>query len=114
MLRLTEDQLNAPRTERLRQIWRSRATHEGLAPEAAQGLEEPTVAWLVRHRIEMPENIDFVMVASARTNGAFLSAPPVKLLMAQCGGEYEVAVSALRNQTAARAASQSASRGASA
>lgn len=103
MFRLSDEQIEAPRANWLLAVWRDRAAREGLGRGRIDALADPVVQWLMTYRIEQPENVEFVMIASARSDGSFLTAEPIQRAMELSFGENELVVSAVRRETAARA-----------
>ncbi|WP_227272631.1 hypothetical protein [Roseobacter weihaiensis] len=103
MVTLSKDQIEAPRANRLLAVWRDRAARQGLDETRIDALADPVVQWLMTHRIEQPENVEFVMIAAARSNGAFLTAAPIQKAMQLSFGEDDLVVSAIRRETAAQA-----------
>lgn len=77
-----------------------------LDPSLSDALAEPVVAWLLQYGIETPRNVEFVMNAAALSQGAFLTAPPILEALRLSGGEYDLVMSAIRRETAARAEQQ--------
>ena len=64
-------------------------------------MEQHVVRWIVEHNIENAENVDFVMIATARSDGSFLTAESVVEAMRLADGEGELAVSAIRREAMA-------------
>ena len=102
MFKLSRKQIDAPRANRLLAVWHDHAAREGLSESQRDTLAEPVVQWLMAHHIEHPENLDFVMIASARSDGAFLTAEPIKEALEVSFGEDELVISAIRREVAAQ------------
>ncbi|GFE49742.1 hypothetical protein So717_14950 [Roseobacter cerasinus] len=100
MLRFSNAQIEAARVGSLQALWQHRATREGLSQKRSAELENDIVNWIIQHSIERPENVDFIMIASARSDGAFLEADPIKAAMDHARGEYEIVISAIRREAA--------------
>ena len=74
----------------------------GMSLDRSATLEDQVVRWIVEHDIEQPANIDFILIASACSDGAFLTAEPVEAAMRHADGEHELVVSAIRREAAAQ------------
>lgn len=105
-VKFKKEQMDAPRSGRLLSMWRDRASLDQLDAARRDALAEPVVLWLLHHSIEETRNVEFVMTATAQSQGAFLTAPPILEAMRLSGGEYELAVSAIRRETAAQVEQQ--------
>lgn len=95
--------MQAGRRPRLLPLWHEIATREELPAQQRDALADPVSQWLMTYQIEQPKNVEFVMVATAHSQGAFLTSEPILNAMQLSGGEYEMVISAIRRETAAQA-----------
>lgn len=98
MFRISKAHMDMARIRPLRNLWRHRAMRHGLSHDKSEQLEQHVIHWIIEHNIEEPENVDFVMIATARSAGTFLTAEPVVEAMRIADHEGELAVSTIRRE----------------
>lgn len=96
MFRVTTDQLDQGRREKLKSQWRETAARGPMSADDIEALTEIASAFVMDHGIEDPTNVDFAFRMGAHSEGQFFQSPDVTGLFEQAAGAGDLAMTALR------------------